>query len=180
METNNSDKYLKAIADCNVCIDDAKVSEDVAKLIADNIDKYRDVQVYKFLLNCVDLTTLSSTDSEKSVTAFTQKVNDFEENYPEFDNVGAICVYANFANVVRSTLEVSDVKIAVCSANFPSSQARIELKTTETALALADGSDELDFVLNLGLFYDKSYEVLSDKLCEIKHYTHDALSKVII
>lgn len=165
MEDN---KYLKAIAECTVETSDAKVHEAVEELLATKTAENETKEVYEFLLNCIDLTTLGSTDSEKSVEAFTQRVNDFEDNYPQYKNVAAICVYANFASVVRSMLDVSEVNVAVCSANFPSSQARLEVKTIETALAVGDGADEVDIVFPLGYFADGAYEEIADEIAEIK------------
>ena len=82
--------------------------------------------VKKFLFNCIDLTTLKSEDSDESVMKFTQKVNKFDEEFPDLKNVAAICVYPNFAEVVKDTLEVEDVKIACVSAGFPSSQTSLK------------------------------------------------------
>ena len=158
------DKYQQAIDQCNVETDDAVVSAQVSELLSKHVAENSTPEVYKFLLNCIDLTTLSSTDSEASVTAFTQRVNRFEEEHPELQNVAAICVYANFAQVVRSVLEVSEVNVAVCSANFPSSQARLEVKTTETALAVSDGADE----------------EIADEISEIKQSAGEARLKVIL
>ena len=163
-----------------MCTDDAQVKAEVAKLLAEHVDENRKQEVYQFMLNCIDLTTLSSTDSERSVAAFTQKVNDFETNYPQLKNVAAICVYSNFAGVVRSALEVSEVNVAVCSANFPSSQARLEVKCAETALAVADGANEVDIVFPLGYFMDENYEEIADEISEIKESAGDARLKVIL
>ena len=74
---------------------------------------------------------------------FTQKVNQFDEEFPDLKNVAAICVYPNFAEVVKDTLEVEDVKIACVSAGFPSSQTFIEVKVAETAMAIMEGADEI-------------------------------------
>ena len=177
-ETPN--KYTQALKESNVCADDAIVKSEVEKLLAEHVDENRNQEVFKFLLNCIDLTTLSSTDSEKSVAAFTQKVNEFENSYPQYKNVAAICVYSNFAGIVSSNLEVSDVNLAVCSANFPSSQARLEVKCAETALAVADGAIEVDIVFNLGYFMDEDYEEIADEISEIKEAAGDALLKVIL
>ena len=174
------DKYQQAIDQCNVETDDAVVSAQVSELLSKHVSENSTPEVYKFLLNCIDLTTLSSTDSEASVTAFTQRVNGCEEEAPELQNVAAICVYANFAQVVRSVLEVSEVNVAVCSANFPSSQARLEVKTTETALAVSDGADEVDIVFPLGLFADGCYEEIADEISEIKQSAGEARLKVIL
>ena len=174
------DKYQQAIDQCNVETDDAVVSAQVSELLSKHVAENSTPEVYKFLLNCIDLTTLSSTDSEASVTDFTKRVNSFEEEHPELQNVAAICVYANFAQVVRSVLEVSEVNVAVCSANFPSSQARLEVKTTETALAVSDGADEVDIVFPLGLFADGCYEEIADEISEIKQSAGEARLKVIL
>ena len=136
------DKYRSVIAESNVVSDDAQVKAAVEKILAEHQAENMRDDVYQFLLNCVDLTTLSTEDSERSVAAFTKKVNDYWVKYPDYKNVAAICVYSNFAAVVRANLEVSDVNIAVCSASFPSSQAHLETKVAETALAIADGTDE--------------------------------------
>ena len=177
-ETPN--KYTQALKESKVCSDDAVVKAEVEKLIAEHIDENRRQEVYQFMLNCIDLTTLSTTDSEKSVAAFTRKVNDFENNYPQYKNVAAICVYSNFAGVVRSNLEVSGVNVAVCAANFPSSQARLEVKCAETALSVADGANEVDIVFPFGYFMDEDYEEIADEISEIKESAGEARLKVIL
>lgn len=180
MEEIVNSKYLDVIKNSQVCVDDAKVTAKVEKLLATHLEENKNEEVYKFLLNTIDLTTLSSEDSEKSVAAFVQKVNDFETVYPMLKNVAAVCVYSNFAEVVRANLEVSSVNVAVCSANFPSSQARLEVKVTETALAVMDGANEVDIVFNLGLYRDGAYEDLCDEISEIKEAAKDARLKVIL
>ena len=179
-EQPSTDKYRQAIGSSRVTTDDMEVKNCVEKLLAEHLDENRSESTYRFMFNCIDLTTLNSTDSERSVAAFTHRVNDFEENYPQYSNVAAICVYSNFAAVVRQNLEVSDVNIAVCSANFPSSQAHLEVKCAETALAVADGADEVDIVFNLGLFVDGAYEELCDEISEIKESAGSARLKVIL
>ena len=67
-------------------------------------------------------------------------------------NVAAICVYPNFADIVKNTLQVDGINIACVSSGFPSSQTFIEVKVAETALAIADGEDEIDIVISIGRF----------------------------
>ena len=179
-EQVNQNKYLTAINGSNVIEDDAKVKAEVAKIIEEHAAENNTPEVQEFLLNTVDLTTLSTTDSERSVAAFTQKVNEYWRNYPDRKNVAGVCVYSNFAQVVRANLEVSDVDVVVCSASFPASQAHLETKIAETALAVADGADEVDIVINMGYFLDEAYEELCDEISEIKHACHGKLLKVIL
>ena len=81
---------------------------------------------------------------------------------------------------VSGALEVSGVDVAVVAGSFPSSQTFVEVKTAETALAVADGANEIDIVLNLGLFYTENYEELADENSEIKHAARGARLKVIL
>lgn len=182
MQDNNpdTDKYTQAIAASAVIEDDAAVAEAVKKIIDEHYAENDNAEVYKFLFNSIDLTTLRSTDSQSSVARFTENVNNFEELFPSLPNVAAICVYPNFASVVRTVLEVTGVKIACVSGAFPSSQSFEEVKIAETSLAVANGADEIDIVLNLGYFFDHDYEAVCDEISEQKEACRDALLKVIL
>ena len=108
MEENNSqpNKYNAALAKYNTNLSDADIQARVAELIEKKVPENNTEDVKKFLFNCIDLTTLNSTDSDKSVMHFTEKVNQFDDEYPDLKNVAAICVYPNFAAIVKNTLEV--------------------------------------------------------------------------
>lgn len=175
-----SDKYSKAIADSKVIEDDAQVAAAVKKILDEHFDENNNQEVYKFLFNTIDLTTLKATDSPQSVAAFVERVNAFDEEYPELKNVAAICVYPNFAQLVRTVLEVSDVDVACVSGGFPSSQTFTEVKIAETALAVDGGADEIDIVLNVGNFLDGDYEEVCDEISEQKEACRDARLKVIL
>lgn len=174
------DKYHQAIAESKVTEDDAAVKAAVDKILAENLKENMNEEVYKFLFNCIDLTTLRSTDSPRSVADFVERVNDFDKEHPEMKNVAAICVYPNFSQVVRTVLEVSDVDIACVAGCFPSSQSFLEVKVAEVALAVEGGADEIDIVLNLGNFLDGDYEEVCDEISELKHSCREARLKVIL
>lgn len=174
------DKYHEAIGRSAVTTDDAFVASEVKRILDRDLKTYSTEEVYKFLFNCIDLTTLKSTDSPVSVSNFTENVNRFETEHPEMKNVAAICVYPNFAPVVRAVLEVSEVDIACVSGGFPSSQTFPEVKIAETALAVEGGADEIDIVLNQGDFLDGDYEGVCDEISELKDACGDARLKVIL
>lgn len=174
------DKYHEVIGQSAVTTDDAFVKAEVERILDKNLKESMNADIYKFLFNCIDLTTLRATDSPRSVADFTERVNAFEEEHPEMKNVAAICVYPNFAQVVRAVLEVSSVDIACVAGGFPSSQTFPEVKVAEVALAVEGGADEIDIVLNVGYFLDGDYESLCDEIAEIKHSCRDARLKVIL
>ena len=173
------DRYQEAISKCSVASNDDAVKEEVRK-ITDRTSQYETEEVYRFLFSSIDLTTLSSEDSQRSVAAFTQRVNDFDNDHPDIKNVAAICVYSNFAEVVKTTLDVPGVDIAVVAGGFPSSQTFTAVKVADVSLAVADGASEVDVVMNIGMFLDGNYEDLTDELIEMKHNARGAKMKVIL
>lgn len=161
-------KYEDALRKYNTNLDDAAVREAVRKIIAEKVPENDTMDVKKFLFGSIELTTLKTTDSDTSVLAFTERVNDFDNEYPDLPHVATICVYPSFAKTVSESLEVDGVEIACVSGSFPSSQARIEVKVAETALAVADGATEIDIVLPVGKFLSGDYEGVCDDIAEMK------------
>ena len=173
-------KDEKTLAQYVTELDDAAVQMAVEKIVRENYEKYNNVEVYKQLFNCIDLTTLRSEDHTESVARFTKRVNDFENEHGDMPNVAALCVYPNYAATVRMNLEVSDVNIACVSGGFPSSQTFSEVKVAETMLAVKDGADEIDIVINVGDMLAGNYEEVCDEIAELKSACGDAHLKVIL
>ena len=182
MEMNDTphDKYLTALAKYDTQLNDADVQVQVAALIEKKVPENNTEEVKKFLFNCIDLTTLNTTDSDESVMRFTEKVNRFDDEFPDLKNVAAICVYPNFAQVVKDTLEVEGINIACVSGGFPSSQTFTEVKIAETAMALADGADEIDIVIPVGAFLSGDYETMCEEIMELKETCKEHHLKVIL
>ena len=174
------DKYLDTLNKYDVNLNDAEIAEEVKQIIADNYEANNTTEVLKFSLGCIDLTSLNPTDNEERITEFTQRVNDFEEKYPELDNVASICVYPNFAEVVSTNLDVSEVDTTVVAAGFPSSQTFDEIKVAECSLAVAAGADEVDIVINVGQMLAGQYEEMCDTIEECKSACRDKIFKVIL
>jgi deoxyribose-phosphate aldolase len=172
-------KYLQVIKDHSFTLTDEQVTEKVNTIIAEKFAENNTKEVYKKLYGCIDLTTLNSTDTKDDVWRLVNRVNSFEDTNPEVKNVAAICVFPNFTDTVKEAL-TADVKIACVSAGFPSSQTFTEVKIAETALAVADGADEIDVVVNLGMFLGEEYEEMCEELHEIKHACKQAHLKVIL
>lgn len=173
------DRYHEAISKSRVTTSDEEVKAAVARILEKKGENHTP-EVYRFLLGSIDLTTLSSEDSELSVTAFTRRVNDFENDYPQYPHVAAICVYSNFAEVVDTNLDVEGVDVCVVAGCFPSSQTFQAVKVADVALAREAGADEIDIVMNLGMFRDENYEDLTDEIIELKHTAKNSLLKVIL
>ena len=179
-EADEHSKYEAALALYETNLSDDEVKAKTAHIIDKYVVENNTLEVKKFLFNCIDLTTLTTEDSEESVLKFTERVNDFEDKYPDLKNVAAICVYPCFAKIVSQSLEVEDVNIACVSAGFPSSQTFTEVKVAETALALADGATEIDIVISVGKFLSGDYEGMCDEIEEIKTICGERHLKTIL
>jgi len=177
---NETNKYEAALAKYNCDLNDEEVKAAVKKIIAEKVPENDTLEVKKFLMGSVELTTLKTTDSDESVLAFTERVNQFDETYPDLPHVATICVYPCFAKTVSETLEVEGVEIACVSGSFPSSQALIEVKVAETALAIKDGATEIDIVQSVGKFLSGDYETVADEISELKAVCGDKKMKVIL
>ena len=173
-------KYEQALAKYNCELDDQQVADAVKKIIAEKVHENDTLEVKKFLFGSIELTTLKTTDSDESVMAFTERVNQFDQQYAELPHVDTIWVYPCFAKVVHDTLEVDGVEIACVSGSFPSSQALIEVKVAETALAVKDGATEIDIVMPVGKFLSGDYETMCEDIHELKETCGENVAMKVI
>ncbi len=177
---NYSNKIEDILKKYNLEVNDAQVKAAVTKLIAEKVPENDTLDVKKFLFGSIELTTLKTTDSDESVMAFTERVNDFAAQYPALPHVATICVYPCFARTVSETLEVEGVEVACVSGSFPSSQALIEVKIAETALAVKDGATEIDIVMPVGKFLSGDYESVCEEVSELKQVCGDDVAMKVI
>lgn len=173
-----ADKYNDTLKKYDTNLNDKEVTEIVNEIINKKLSQNNNKEVYKRIYSCIDLTSLNATDTREDIWKFTERINDFE-GASDIENVAAICVYPNFVETVKEAL-TADIKIASVAGGFPTSQTFPEVKVAETALAVANGADEIDIVLNLGFFLEENYEELTEEIDEIKHACRDAKLKVIL
>ena len=136
-------------------------------LIAANLDNVASEQVYKDCFSMMDLTTLKTDDTPASVAKLVNKVNTFQQTYPEWPLPASVCVYPNFAAVVNKE-RTCDFNITVVSACFPSSQSFLEVKLKECEIAVEQGADEVDIVLALNSFLSEDYEAAAEEIRQVR------------
>jgi deoxyribose-phosphate aldolase len=162
----------------------AMSEEQVAQVVAQAkaaATKNENVEVYKFCLSAIDLTTLTCNDSVESVTAFAQKTVTFNEAYPEIPNVASICVYPAFVETVGLAVDGTPMRITSVGGGFPASQTFLEVKMLEVAMAVENGADEVDIVLNVGKMLTGAYDEAAAEVETIRsEMDSDVILKVII
>ena len=173
-------EYDQALEQYDLNITDEDVKTAVTKIIAEKVSENDNPEVKKFLLGSVELTTLSTADTEEKVLAMVEKVNKFDSEYPDLPHVAAVCAYPCFTKLIADSLEVDGVDITNVTGNFPSSQALLEVKTIETALAIKDGATQIDIVMPVGKFLSGDYEGVCDTISELKQTCGDVPMKVIL
>ena len=171
-------KYQEMLSRFNLHLNDWEISRKVNEMIESKTAENAYPEIYKTLYACIDLTSLNTEDSKESIWQLVKQVNDFE-GASDVDNVAAICIYPNFVETVKEAL-TADVKIVAAAAGFPSSQTFMEIKMAEVGLAVADGADEIDVVMNIGAFFDDDFETLCLEIDELKEACRDARLKVIL
>lgn len=158
----------------------ANMAQALETIKKDSEKFYNDSEALQTMFNSIDLTTLSTSDSAESVRAFVDKVNQFGKDYPQFKNVGGICVYPVFAPVMASTLKVEGVFKAVVAACFPSSQTFTDIKCAEVRKAVEFGANEIDVVISVGEMLAGNYDFVGEELAQIKEACGTARLKVIL
>lgn len=177
MEEN---KYFEVLKQYDLDLDDEKIARQVETILKEHLQENNTREVKQFLLNSVELTTLKTTDSEDSVLKFVEKVNKFDDVYPELGHVATVCVYPCFAKICHDALENEEVEIACVSGSFPSAQTFVEVKIAETALAIKDGATEIDIVIPVGKFLAGDYEGMCDEIAEMKAVCGEKKLKTIL
>ncbi len=125
--------------------------------VAGSLESVVSPAVLKKCFSLMDLTTLHTNDTDESVLKLVRKVNGLPSVYPDYPLPASICVYPNFAHVVREGRTDPDVHVTVVSSCFPSAQSFLEVKVKECEMAVEDGADEVDIVLALNSFLAGDY-----------------------
>ena len=173
-------KIEQALSKYNTQIDDAQVREAVKKIIAEKVPQNDNEEVKRFMFGSIELTTLTTVDSAESVLKLVEKVNKFAHDYPDMPHVATVVTYPRFTKLVSESLEVEGVIPTCVSGAFPSSQALMEIKVAETALAIRDGAKNVDIVLHVGEFHSGDYETVCEEIQEQKAACGEVPMKVIL
>ena len=173
-------KIEQALGKYNCNISDAEVAAAVKKIIDEKVQENNTEDVKRFMFGSIELTTLTTLDSAESVLQLVEKVNRFAHEYPDMPHVATVVTYPRFTKLVSESLEVDGVIPTCVSGAFPSSQALLEIKVAETAMAIRDGAENVDIVLHVGEFLSGDYETVCDEIQEQKAACGDVPMKVIL
>ena len=128
------------------------------------------------LLRFTDLTSLRAEDTPESVAAWAAAAVADPMNLP-----AALCVWPSAVEAAAVAVGEAPVALAAVCGGFPSGQTYMEVKLLEAALAVENGADELDTVVDLGAVLSSNFEQAAAEIAALKEEVGDeALLKVIL
>ena len=173
-------EYSKLLAEYAPAMSEEEVAQVVADCRAKSV-RNQNTDVYKLCYSTIDLTTLTEKDSVQSVGKFVKKAVDFQTIYPEIPNVASICVFPSFVDVVGLGVEGTDIGVTSVAGGFPASQTFMEVKMLEVSMAVENGADEIDVVINVGQMLEGDYEPMTNEIAMLREEAgEDTIFKVII
>lgn len=91
----------------------------------------------------------------------------------------AVCINACYVPLAKQELKNSDVKIATVI-GFPLGASSSKSKVEEAAVAINNGADEIDMVLNIGFLKNQWNDLVTNEIEEVKKAIGSKILKVIL
>ncbi len=168
-------------------IDEVGTLDRVSRLTKRSIKNDAKIEGLRLTLSMIDLTTLEGADTPGKVRQLCAKARHLhdgahsEAKMPiELPHVAAVCVYPSLVGVAKAELEGTNIAVASVATAFPSGQAPIDAKLTDTRSAVEQGADEIDMVISRGRFLSGDEPYAFDEIATIKEACGSAHLKVIL
>ena len=125
----------------------------------------------KSLNNYIDHTLLKPTATEKDIIKLCEEA----QTYDFF----SVCVNSCYVPLAKEQLKYSKVKVC-CVIGFPLGAMSTEAKVFEAKLALQNGADEIDMVMNIGYLKNKDFDKVKKEVHLVKRCMPKNVLKVIL
>lgn len=123
------------------------------------------------LAKYIDYTLLKATATPAQIEKLCQEARQY--------GFFSVCVNSGYVPLVVRELKGAEVKVCTV-VGFPLGAMSTQGKLHETSTALAEGADEVDMVINLGLLLSGQTAKVRDEIALLKKETADKVLKVII
>jgi deoxyribose-phosphate aldolase len=160
-------------------VDQVGIEERVAKFATRSIKKGSKLWGLRTAVSMVDLTTLEGKDTPGKIASLCQKAR-APSSDPEVPSVAAVCIYPFLVKHARKLLADTSIKVASVATSFPSGQLPLKLRLQEVRQAVSDGADEVDMVINRGLFLSGELDAVQDEVAAVVEACGESTLKVIL
>lgn len=161
-------------------VDQVGIEERAQRFQTRSIKKETKVEGLKKVLSMIDLTTLEGQDTPGKVRQLCYKAQHLHDSYEGLPTVAAICVYPSMVAVAKKALGNSGIAVASVATAFPSGQSSLDIKLTDTKMAVDAGADEIDMVISRGKMLAGDYNFVFDEIAAVKEACGKARLKVIL
>ena len=134
----------------------------------------------KLAISMMDLTTLEGKDTPGKVAFLCRKAMQPLGDRYDVPSCAAVCVYPNLVRAAKKFLGDSGVKVASVATAFPTGLMPLRLKLEEVRSAARDGADEIDMVIDRGVFLAGDHARIADEIAATKEACGEAHLKVIL
>src|SRR3954447_22719355 len=161
-------------------IDQVMVEERAAAFGKRSIKTSAKLSGLKLAISMMDLTTLEGKDTPGKVAFLCRKAMQPIDPRYQVPSCAAVCVYPNLVRVAKKFLGESGVKVASVATAFPTGLMPLKLKLEEVRIASRDGADEIDMVIDRGVFLAGDHGRIFDEIVATKEACGEAHLKVIL
>ena len=164
----------------NVKVDEVGVLDRVSSLATRSIKRESKLDALEKIVSMCDLTTLEGEDTEGKIIQMSSKAMSPDPNDDNVPSAAAVCVYPALVSTAKKIVKDSNVKVASVSSYFPSGQAPIESKISDTQFAIDEGADEIDIVINRKAFFEGDYKKVYEEIKALKDVCGEIHLKTIL
>jgi deoxyribose-phosphate aldolase len=160
-------------------IDKVMADERAAAFTKRSIKAGAKLEGLKLAVSMMDLTTLEGKDTPGKVAHLCAKA--ISPAAPEYGvpSCAAVCVYPNLVRAAKQFTKGSTVRVASVATAFPSGLMPLAVKLEDTRMAIEDGADEIDMVIDRGAFLRGEYRQVYDEIAAVKNVCGATHLKVI-
>ncbi|HJT79701.1 MAG TPA: deoxyribose-phosphate aldolase [Chthoniobacterales bacterium] len=161
-------------------IDQVMIEERAAAFGKRSIKTSAKLEGLKLAVSMMDLTTLEGKDTPGKVAFLCRKAMQPLDPQYQVPSCAAVCVYPNLVRVAKKFLGHSGVKVASVATAFPTGLMPLKLKLEEVRTAVRNGADEIDMVIDRGVFLAGDHARVFDEIAQTKEACGPAHLKVIL
>lgn len=158
-------------------------AEEVERILTEiqpQVAKNQTEAIYKRCFGCLDLTSLGCTDSRDQIERFVTKAVELPNHFPTLPSVASVCLYPLFVETAGIAIGDSSMAITSVAGGFPASQTYLEVKVLEAAMAVENGADEIDVVINIGEFLSGEYDLMGNEIEAIREEVGEEITLKVI
>lgn len=119
----------------------------------------------------IDHTLLASNATEDKIIQLCEEAKEY--------SFASVCVNSCWTKVCSNQLKDSDVKVCTV-VGFPLGAMKGMSKAYEASVAISDGADEIDMVINVGYLKDGKLDEVEQDIMLVREACKDTVLKVII